>query len=742
MLLFLAILSLKILENKSFLKNFNLKSHGDLCLPYEKGGIPAPLSLCFDSINKKLLIGDEYTNRILILNTQNDSLIGKIECENTTRDFTIDYDKNKIYAVHEKGFISVIDFSYNLLKLIRAGNLPQKSVLSQNKLFCINVGSNDVTLINTLTDEIDTIIQTGIEPVDILAEKIKNRIFIANYIDNSVTIINPDLSTKTLFVGNNPIALASSSGKVYVTNEGSNTISVIDTSLNITKTINIGTKITNLASDTDRIYCTEDLNSKIAIINCISDTIETQIPVCPHPKSLCITRDKVYCGSNTAYTISIIDKIQQIFLKNISVSSPARELIWCNGKIYATQHYNGKIAVIDENTDSVIKYIRTGCYPFDLIFSPLLEKIFITDITGAIIKIDAINFLTEKIIETEGAPCKLIMAENKLYCTDCKNDELIVIEPNSFCILKRIKVGEYPTEMIFSDFLNKLWVLNGDSTISVIDPISDALIKNINVGFQPVFFLLKNDKIYCLTGEDSCVIIDAIKDSVIKSISVGLSPIYLIDCGSKIYCLNADKSVNVIDCIKDSVIKSFSLINVPSKGICVSNKIYVSISGNFDYPDSQVAVFDLSSDSLIKYIKTGIYPDALIFDTIGYIYCLNLFDTLSAVINITSDSVIKNIKTGLMPIDAVITQENTVIANFLSSDLSIKQRIIKLDEIPSYRVKIINPYFNLNSLRKLKYFEIYNILGQRINRNFYDLPSGVYFIKLKDRKVFKLIKIR
>ena len=90
-----------------------------------------------------------------------------------------------------------------------------------------------------------TAIPVGSNPVSVAYDSAKNRIYVANQGSNDVSVIDGknDTVVKKILVGENPsgIAYDSANKKIYVANEGSNTVSVIDPDANKVINVTVGT---------------------------------------------------------------------------------------------------------------------------------------------------------------------------------------------------------------------------------------------------------------------------------------------------------------------------------------------------------------------------------------------------------------------------------------------------------------------------------------------------------------------
>ncbi len=97
-----------------------------------------------------------------------------------------------------------------------------------NSIYSADYGSDEISVINTLSDSLQTNIGVGRKPIAILYNPIRNLTYVANFGSNNVSISNGVAVVNSVDVGVEPDALAyNSTGCVYVANYGSATVSVI-----------------------------------------------------------------------------------------------------------------------------------------------------------------------------------------------------------------------------------------------------------------------------------------------------------------------------------------------------------------------------------------------------------------------------------------------------------------------------------------------------------------------------------
>lgn len=240
------------------------------------------------------------------------------------------------------------------------------------------------------------------------------------------------------------IAVNPSTNKVYVVNEYSNTVSVIDTNTDTVKsTINLG----NFPYGID----INPLNNRIYITN---------------------------RGSNS---VSVLDGSVDTKLHDITVGkSPVGIAVNPSANwIYVTNLDDGTMSVIDGITNDVIKTVSVGKTPYGIVVNPLSNQIYVTDIiTNTVTVIDGeTNEISAK-IPVGKKPTGLAIdipdkkgENNRLYVANYDSDSVSVIDTVTNDVTNNItSVGDSPVGMAVNSISNKLYVSNiASNTVAVID---------------------------------------------------------------------------------------------------------------------------------------------------------------------------------------------------------------------------------------------------------------------------------
>ncbi len=151
-------------------------------------------------------------------------------------------------------------------------------------------------------------------------------------------------------------------------------------------------------------------------------------------------------------------------------------------------------------TQSIFSPGNVGLYPDGLDYHE--GYLYLTEqgnyvSSGKIYKLDTLGTVINS--ATVGTnPFSLAIANDNIYITNGPASNVSVLKLNDLSFVKDITVGVYPQNIL--SFNNKIFVANNslyggasDSTVSVIDPVSNTVIAKITVKKDPSSFAVTND---------------------------------------------------------------------------------------------------------------------------------------------------------------------------------------------------------------------------------------------------------
>lgn len=236
---------------------------------------------------------------------------------------------------------------------------------------------SSISVINTTTDNVATILPIGDNPKAIIYNSANDLIYATNSNSGEISIINTttNLITDTINIGNflgtglsgievNPI-----NNTIYVTNSGLNIISLINSTSN-TVMGNISQIIGKFFSpdgiaynyDNGNLYVTNRGSDTVSVINSTTKTLVKIIStggIAPSSIIYNPVNNYLYVANTGSDTVSVINGTTNDVAKTISTGARPIGLTYneYDGNIYVTNSINGTVSVIDGLLNTVIDTI-------------------------------------------------------------------------------------------------------------------------------------------------------------------------------------------------------------------------------------------------------------------------------------------------------------------------------------------------------------------------------------------------
>lgn len=252
-----------------------------------------------------------------------------------------------------------------------------------------------------------------------------------------------------------------------------------------------------------------------------------------------------------------------------------------------------------------------------------------------------------------------------VFVADGGSGLVSVINPLTNALVSNISVSKNPLGLSVTPDGKLVYVTNhGSSNISVINTSDNTVVANISVGTNPTGIAtnFKGNIVYSLSEGGGGLIskINASTYQVINSSKVGGSPQAIAITPDDRYMYVTQANTNTVLLVDASTLASIKSIPVGSNPDAVA----VSPDGRFAYvannASASVSVISTASDTVIKTISVGSEPQAIAVspnDKIAFV--TNYGSNSVSVINISSLSVINTIPVGTNPTGIVILPNST-----------------------------------------------------------------------------------
>jgi YVTN family beta-propeller protein len=374
---------------------------------------------------------------------------------------------------------------------------------------------------------------------------------------------------------------------------------------------------------------------------------------------------------------------------------------------------------ISENTfaQSIFSPGNIGLYPDGLIFFNsnlyLLEQGSYGG-QGKIYKLDT-NGIVQNYISFGINPYSLAISNSKVYATNGPASKVTVLDVNNFSTVKEISVGVYPQEIIA--YNNNVFVCNTslyggskDSTVSVINSVTDSVVAKITVHKDPSSLAISKDNallIGCPGSSGKIFKVDLSTYQKIDSISLssGFDKDISVDMNTgNIYYINYNNGISYCNFSTGQVADIISNPN-PSSDYFYGYNYDYTISKHFitdakDFTTTGSLYVYNSSGNLENTFTTGIAPRRVVFNSSSSVSVKQISEVASGF------KLYQNYPNPFNPSTVIkFSLPKTDFVNLMVYDITGKE-VSKL----------------LNETKKAGTYEI-NFSGEKLN-------SGVYFCRI------------
>ena len=294
--------------------------------------------------------------------------------------------------------------------------------------------------------------------------------------------------------------------RIFVTNEKSNTMSVIDAeTLNVEHTIDVGDRPRGigLSPDSSELYVAISEENKIVVLDPNSLKILRDFEAGSDPETFGVhPNGNIYISNEDDANASVFNPKTGKQLAEIKVGlEPEGVAISPDGKrVIVTSESTNMLHVIKAPENVIESNILIGSRPRAAVFTKSGDIAYATaEISGEVVKVDmnkAKILKTASLGDAKAKPKDVILAkdEKTIYVAGGRANKIIIMDADTLEIIKGIPVGKRVWGLAMSSDGQRVFTTNGvSSTVSVIDTGKNEVIKTIEVGKFPWGVVVKDN---------------------------------------------------------------------------------------------------------------------------------------------------------------------------------------------------------------------------------------------------------
>lgn len=333
-----------------------------------------------------------------------------------------------------------------------------------------------------------TSVTVGAYPVAIAVNPATNKIYVLNQNSNNLTVIDgATYNTNTVLTGNVPNAAAvnAATNKIYVANWGSSSVTVIDGATNLTTTVSVGSHPFALAVNpvTNKIYVANYASNNVTVIDGATNQTTTA-GAGSNPFALAVnpTTNKIYvanCGSNDVAIIDGATNLTTMVAAGIYPRAVAVDPF--ADKIYVVNYSSGNVSAIDGATNLVTP-VATGTYPTAVTVNPITGQAYVTNSgSGTTTVIDEATLATTTVLAgSSPTAIDVDLMTNKVYLTNAIWDGTVTMidGANDSTTPVALGSGTWPSAIAVDPLTNVIYVADPEAnSVSIVAGASSAAVQ-------------------------------------------------------------------------------------------------------------------------------------------------------------------------------------------------------------------------------------------------------------------------
>jgi YVTN family beta-propeller protein len=291
-------------------------------------------------------------------------------------------------------------------------------------------------------------------------------------------------------------ALSKLAPRVYVPNEASATVTVIDpATFGVLATLPVGLLPQHItpAHDMSALYVNNMNSDLLSVIDPASSTVSGGVQV-PSPYNLYFTPDgkKALVMAEPLNRIDFYDAATWAFLDSVAIPSPGIDHadFSAGGRyLLASCEYGGRVMKVDVVSMELVADLDVGGLPIDVKLSPDGMVFYVANQGRAGVSIiDPVGMTEVGFLPTgQGAHGMAISRDTRsLYVSNRLDGTISVIDFASRKVVATWSIGGSPDMLQVSPDGKQLWISNrSGATISVVDTATGGVVAQIGVGNGP-----------------------------------------------------------------------------------------------------------------------------------------------------------------------------------------------------------------------------------------------------------------
>lgn len=285
------------------------------------------------------------------------------------------------------------------------------------------------------------------------------KIYVSNFGSNNISVINGNLEVEdkiclddNMYVHH--FCIDEKDERIYIPSGINGILYVVRiNNKSIIDSISIGGNLSQVVMNgNEELYIANEDSNSIYIVDVKNNYPMGLICVDSMPHGIIIDEEQKKLYVPCLDSLVVIDIITKRIEKNIKLNmAPWHLNINKEENIIYIVAKNGSIILLDRFTFEILNVLSGFKFPVEISINYLKKEMYVTDFCNK--SIEVLNYKINehiKSIDIEGRPLGMDISkdQSKLFVSDVKNDRIMVFETSSLELIKNIDVDKEPTTII------------------------------------------------------------------------------------------------------------------------------------------------------------------------------------------------------------------------------------------------------------------------------------------------------
>ena len=245
----------------------------------------------------------------------------------------------------------------------------------------------------------------------------------------------------SVHVGSGPVGIASSSGRVWVTNAADGTVTRIDAAAgHVDQTIPVGTSPAGIAAGAGAIWVANSLDGSVSRIDPELARVVQTIQVGRRPVALAVGGGSVWVADADGGTVVPLDARSGLPRTPLRVIDSPRGVAFGLGSLWVTEPRTHRLLRIDPRDRSVTDEIGVGGGAGPVAVGAGAVWV-VNTLDGTLSRIDPASDNVTSTVTIGQAPTAVAASSDGVWVSDAGSSELVSIDPRTGAVRRRYQVG-------------------------------------------------------------------------------------------------------------------------------------------------------------------------------------------------------------------------------------------------------------------------------------------------------------